>query len=423
LELRQKYYGLTLITQHRTEQQQQYIPKQKNFNNNDNSPSTDDSKQPFLDVEAALSRLEALGQIGVEFRDRGEYYRDRAQFWYSPSKFRTVSVIHIHSTTTRPTTELPEWCHPINNNNRLGVQHIVHLTHSITTNNNIRRIDADPTGAPNSSGLIVVQDMVCTDCGQKHDQRHFHILLERRNRDWLERARMQWEPKDMETYDYSDVVIPSCPRCRIGVLRPHVIRNTNNNNNNNNNNNKSKNKSPEFIPDFQPPPPIPAYQSRLCQAAFESAPAVLLVGNWWNTISQLEQDPRRRDRHPWTEIFPYIDSASKNNVPIAMLDTSAHKMEATQKIPVHAWDPNDKLSFATARWTASAAGPVLQALANRLEENENRQKLILESTAAAADDDETKPSASNTESDPNPLVFLNDLRAGRNRLYWEKVNP
>jgi hypothetical protein len=400
-ELRQKYYGLSLITQHRIEQEEQeQLQQQQPSIQKKNSGQTFTDSEQFLEMEVVLARLESLGQIGVEFRDRGDYYRDWAQFWDIPSKFRTVSVIHLHS-TARPSIEWPEWC----NDNRMqrGIQHIVRLSHSVTKK--IIR-SADLTAKNATSKNFVVQVMVCTDCGQKHDPRHFHIVLERRNRDWLERALMKWDPKDLETYDYSDVIIPTCPHCRIGLLRPHVIENT-----------KSiKSNHPDvpvFDPEFQPPPPIPAYQSRLCQAAIEAAPAVLLVGDLYNiTQQQLEPDLR----HPWSALFPHLASASKNNVPIAILDTSDQDLTPR---PVEAWD-HEKLSVAAANWTASA-GPVLQVLANRMEEDDRRQALAKETKE---DDDETESSPSSiAESDPNPLVFLNELRAGRKRLYWETVGP
>lgn len=144
-----------------------------------------DSMKPSLGHHA-LTELERMGRLGVEFDDAPAYHEDEVD-WAFGSGQRQLSIV----------TQNVDGFH-----RRSGTQHLLEI-HG--------RSD----------------QLKCMSCGAMHDRRSFHQSLEEKNRDWLEQA-MQ-NPIDLRADgdaevqgNYEDLEIPACSKCG-GFLKPNVV--------------------------------------------------------------------------------------------------------------------------------------------------------------------------------------------------------
>lgn len=167
----------------------------------------------------ALTELESMGMIGVEFKPSTSSGSDSKRL-----SIITQNVDRLHS--------------------KAGTKNIIEL-HG--------RSD----------------DLVCLNCGNHESRWQFHTLLETINSDFLIRNKILNDPVSNQTEttkerykmrpdgdaeiltDFSDMHIPGCSHCESGVLKPDVV----------------------FFGDS-----VPKERVNLCMEALESADALLCVG-------------------------------------------------------------------------------------------------------------------------------------------------
>ncbi len=99
--------------------------------------------------------------------------------------------------------------------------------------------------------------VVCMHCGAYHDRNEYQQKLYQQNREWYEQQELQQHSlrpdgdAELRTSDYHSVVVPPCPTCTTGFVKPDVV----------------------FFGDA-----VPKQRVELCRDAVAAADAVLVVG-------------------------------------------------------------------------------------------------------------------------------------------------
>lgn len=176
-----------------------------------------DEKLPSMG-HYAITQLEMIGKLGVQFDDRPEYYANEMDS-LSSSGQQTLSLI----------TQNVDVLH-----RRAGTKHMLEL-HG--------RNDR----------------VYCMKCGNVKTRAEFHDELELLNAEWLRNAIATTKSSDMRadgdasvSMNYEDVIVPSCTRCGDGFFKPDVV----------------------FFGDNVPP-----HRVKLFQAAVDHCDGVLVVGS------------------------------------------------------------------------------------------------------------------------------------------------
>ena len=100
--------------------------------------------------------------------------------------------------------------------------------------------------------------VVCMNCGTYHDRDEYQQTLRRQNLEWFEQQELQRHSMrpdgdaELSTSDFSSVIVPPCPTCHVGFLKPDVV----------------------FFGDS-----VPKRRVALCRDAVEAADAVLVIGS------------------------------------------------------------------------------------------------------------------------------------------------
>jgi NAD-dependent deacetylase sirtuin 4 len=211
----------------------------------------------------ALAELEKQGHIGVAFEDKETYYQqddeEDALRWAFTSGSQTLSVL----------TQNVDGLH-----RKAGSKYLSEL-HG--------RNDV----------------LKCMKCGSFHCRHKFHDMLEDLNKDWVreinrekgfgegvshsDRLRPDGDAHvNREVYD--DVLVPPCPNCGIGFLKPDVV----------------------FFGDS-----VPRSRVNLCHAAVAASDGLLCMGSSLAVYSA----------------FRFVQSASKKHIPIAILNVGETRAE------------------------------------------------------------------------------------------------
>ena len=177
----------------------------------------------------ALTRLEQVGKIGVNFEDSNEFYGSYDEDdWYLSSGSRHLSII----------TQNVDALHK-----KAGSRYVTEL-HG--------RNDR----------------LICMNCGSFSCRHDFHDELEALNDKWIDTAiNMKKEDNvnmkventmrpdgdgDLQIESYDDIIVPSCKNCGSGILKPHVV----------------------FFGDS-----VPKHRVKRCQAAVKAADGLLCIGS------------------------------------------------------------------------------------------------------------------------------------------------
>jgi NAD+-dependent protein deacetylase sirtuin 4 len=166
----------------------------------------------------AVTKLEALGKLGVTFDDRQEYHADASENELGSGKQKlsviTQNVDNLHR--------------------RAETKHILDL-HG--------RND----------------QVTCMHCANSMSRSSFHEELEELNLEWLTKASSATRLSDMRAdgdaaveMSYSEIKIPPCRRCGDGFFKPDVV----------------------FFGDS-----VPSHRVKLCQGAVENCDGLLVVGS------------------------------------------------------------------------------------------------------------------------------------------------
>lgn len=102
--------------------------------------------------------------------------------------------------------------------------------------------------------------VVCMNCGDYHDRDEYQQKLRLQNLEWFDQQELQRQAHSMRpdgdaelrTSDFSSVLVPPCPTCQTGFLKPDVV----------------------FFGDS-----VPKSRVALCRDAVEAADAVLVIGS------------------------------------------------------------------------------------------------------------------------------------------------
>lgn len=166
----------------------------------------------------AVTKLEALGKLGVTFEDRREYHADASEI-ENGSGEQKLSVI----------TQNVDNLH-----RRAETKHVLDL-HG--------RNDR----------------VTCMSCANSMSRSTFHEELETINSEWLNKASSAARLSDMRAdgdaaveMSYSEIQVPPCRRCGDGFFKPDVV----------------------FFGDS-----VPSHRVKLCQGAIENCDGLLVVGS------------------------------------------------------------------------------------------------------------------------------------------------
>lgn len=132
--------------------------------------------------------------------------------------------------------------------------------------------------------------LICMNCGHFHCRHHFTDLLEEVNNDFVDnlatntRTMLPDGDGDLQRENYDDFLVPPCPRCSIGFLKPDVV----------------------FFGDN-------VSRSRVdrCYAAVHAADGILCIGTSLAVYSS----------------FRFVQAAHKDNIPIAVLNVGETRAE------------------------------------------------------------------------------------------------
>jgi len=177
-----------------------------------------DSRKPNKG-HMALSSMEMLGLIGVDFEDKQDFYAKgerenvKASYDYQKVSILTQNVDSLHQ--------------------RAGSKHVTEL-HGRT------------------------DELKCMSCGARQSRHDFHNALKNLNSEWIEAALSERKDEDMRAdgdahtnADYSQLIVPSCQACGTGFLKPDVV----------------------FFGDT-----VPKHRVERCRAAVSAADGLLCVG-------------------------------------------------------------------------------------------------------------------------------------------------
>jgi NAD-dependent deacetylase sirtuin 4 len=141
----------------------------------------------------ALTELERIGQIGVTFEDRMDYYREEEEHHFAVSN---------------------------------GNQHMSILTQNVDS---LHR----KAGTSHVTELHGRNDRLqCMQCGTYRTRADFHTELEHLNHDWLQTALAETNASQLradgdaniQRDNYDDIVVPHCQTCgTTGFLKPDVV--------------------------------------------------------------------------------------------------------------------------------------------------------------------------------------------------------
>jgi len=214
---------------------------------------------------AALSRLEALGKIGVTFEDSSEFYKPNCE-----------------------NAEL-NWAFSA------GYQEMTMIT---------QNVDGLHIKAGSKRGRITElhgrnDRLLCTTCGSYHCRHEFHDQLDSLNMDWVRQQKSETEQADVDTQlrpdgdafirndNYDDIHVPSCTNCRSekpGFLKPDVV----------------------FFGDS-----VPKHRVNRCYAAVNAADGLLCIGSSLAVHSA----------------YRFVQRAAANGIPIAILNVGETRAE------------------------------------------------------------------------------------------------
>jgi NAD-dependent deacetylase sirtuin 4 len=151
-------------------------------------------KMPLAGGHMAISDLEQMGRIGVDFSDKTEFYEDVPDIMNGVNKY--VNGQRKLSLVTQNVDSL---------HRRAGSRNLIEL-HGRTDR------------------------LRCMSCGTYRDRNSFQSELDSLNTDWLAQALLQTTQDDMrpdgdaavQTDNYDAVVIPPCTNCG-GFVKPDVV--------------------------------------------------------------------------------------------------------------------------------------------------------------------------------------------------------
>jgi NAD-dependent deacetylase sirtuin 4 len=164
----------------------------------------------------ALALLEQRGRVGVTIADKLEYHETEENFYFGNS-LQSLAII----------TQNVDRLH-----HKAGSRDVIEL-HG--------RSDR----------------VVCMHCEAYHDRNEYQQRLHARNREWFEQHELQQHSlrpdgdAELRTSDYHSVIVPPCPTCQTGFVKPDVV----------------------FFGDS-----VPKQRVELCRDAVAAADAVLVVG-------------------------------------------------------------------------------------------------------------------------------------------------
>ena len=178
---------------------------------------------------AALSRLEALGKIGVTFEDSSEFYKPNCENaelnWAFSAGYQKMSII-------------------------------------------TQNVDGLHIKAGSKRGRITelhgrTDRLRCMTCGSAHCRNEFHDQLDSLNMDWVRQQKLESEDKQLRpdgdaflrTDNYDDMQVPPCTNCKSeipGFLKPDVV----------------------FFGDS-----VPKHRVNRCYAAVNAADGLLCIGS------------------------------------------------------------------------------------------------------------------------------------------------
>ena len=194
--------------------------------------------------------------------------------------------------------------------------------------------------------------LVCMHCGTHHCRHEFHEKLEYLNQNWIKNniamnepisnhtnsnengidesnARPDGDANLSEETDYSSIIIPSCPNCNHGILKPDVV----------------------FFGDN-----VPKQRVESCFDAIRAADGILCIGSSLEVYSA----------------YRFVKAAAKENKPIAILnigETRAERENHLFTIPnKEYYNMKDTNQLGTSLLTKieSPIGKTLQALVARM---------------------------------------------------------
>mmetsp|Transcript_24732 Transcript_24732/g.37075 ORF Transcript_24732/g.37075 Transcript_24732/m.37075 type:complete len:226 (-) Transcript_24732:176-853(-) len=147
--------------------------------------------------------------------------------------------------------------------------------------------------------------LVCMNCGHFQCRHHFHDLLDDLNGDFLESVHALWSNEHDDTHNsselrpdgdanlrrddaafYDDLLVPPCPRCGTGFLKPDVV----------------------FFGDA-----VPKARVERCYAAVEASDGLLCIGSSLAVHSA----------------FRFVQAAASSRIPIAILNVGETRAEAS----------------------------------------------------------------------------------------------
>lgn len=203
----------------------------------------------------ALAELERMGKIGVDYEDSFEFYDDNNDDWYLSTGSRRLSII----------TQNVDALHK-----KAGSRHVTEL-HG--------RSDR----------------LVCMNCGSFSSRHDFHDQLELQNEAWmnhLETHNVNGDQKamrpdgdgDIQLDAYDHIIVPSCQKCGVGILKPHVV----------------------FFGDS-----VPKHRVKRCQSAVEAADGLLCIGSSLAVHSA----------------YRMVHAANSHGIPIAILNVGETRAE------------------------------------------------------------------------------------------------
>jgi len=138
--------------------------------------------------------------------------------------------------------------------------------------------------------------LVCLNCGHHHCRHHFHDLLDDLNPEYLQRDALGSRGMlpdgdgDVEDQNLDKFIVPPCPRCSIGILKPDVV----------------------FFGDN-----VPRSRVDRCYAAVKKADGLLCVGTSLAVHSA----------------YRFVQAAHSDSVPIAVLNVGETRAESS-KLPL-----------------------------------------------------------------------------------------
>ena len=213
----------------------------------------------------ALAQLESQGCIGVTFEDSEEYYEQGIEEEELGWAFTT------------------------------GSQSLSVLTQNV---DGLHR----KAGSTYLSELHGRNDVLkCMNCGSLHCRHEFHDLLEDLNNDWVQEINLETGENSQQNESaldrlrpdgdahvkrevYDNVLVPPCPKCGVGFLKPDVV----------------------FFGDS-----VPRSRVNKCHAAVAASDGLLCIGSSLAVYSA----------------FRFVQSAAKQNIPIAILNVGETRAE------------------------------------------------------------------------------------------------